>query len=113
MSYTALLDRTVSVLPGAVTGTDSRGNDVVTYGPPIGPYRAGRDTTDPTEDTRARDQQVRRFVYFLPRGIPLTPYDRIVDTDGVFRLDGDPKRIVRRRGGREHHVEAKVYEVLG
>lgn len=112
MSFRSLLDRHVAVAQRVVTGTDARGNDVISNGTVTTGIPAGRDLLDATEDVKVRDQQVRRFVYFLPRGTVISGYDRIVDDGDVFEVEGDPKRIVRRRGGREHHVEANVYEIV-
>lgn len=113
MSFSRLLDREVTIVPRIVTGEDARGNDVIGDGTPVEGVKAGRDPLEATEDLDERDQQGRVYVYFLPAGTPITGYDRIVDGDETFEVRGAPDRVVRRRGGREHHVEAIAYLIDG
>jgi hypothetical protein len=119
VSFRRLLDRTVTLVPRVVTGKDGRGNDVVGDGTPVPGVPAGRDLLQASEEITNRDQQAKTFVYFLPAvlddGTPvaLTGYDRIVDEDKTFEVRGEPERIVRRRGGRLHHIEAIAYLIEG
>lgn len=113
MSFRKLLEREVTIVPRIVTGQDGRGNDVIVDGTPVEGVKAGRDPLDAKEDVDERDQQARTFVYFLPAGTAITGYDRIVDGDETFEVRGAPDRVVRRRGGREHHVEAVAYLIEG
>lgn len=119
MSFRRLLDRTVTLVPRVVTGTDARGNDVIGDGTPIENVPAARDLLSGDEELRARDQQVETWIYFLPAklddGTPIafTGYDRIVDGDETFEARGRIDEITRRRTGRIHHYEATVYRIAG
>lgn len=114
MSVRRLLDRRVSIEHRAKTGTNARGNDVVAVTSTDTDVRSARDQISTAEDTgNAREQVSSRYVYFFDRGQALGPLDRIVDGDETFELDGDPDRVTRRRGGREHHVEAIAYRITG
>lgn len=113
MSFSRLLDREVTIVPRVVNGRDGRGNEIIVDGTPVEGVKAGRDPLEATEDLEARDQQARSFVYFLPAGTPITGYDRIVDGTETFEVRGAPDRVIRRRGGREHHVEAVAYLIEG
>jgi len=119
VSFRRLLDRTVTVVPRVVTGTGPRGNDVVEDGTPIVDVPAGRDLVDADETLRNRDQQRGEWIYFLPpatddgTAITITGHDRIVDGDDVFEVEGPVDHVTRRRGGRLHHYEARVYRVEG
>ncbi|MGH9001912.1 MAG: hypothetical protein ACRDYV_02170 [Acidimicrobiia bacterium] len=119
MSFRRLLDRTVTIVPRVVTGVDGRGNDIVTDGTPIPGVPAGRDLLQASEEITNRDQQAKTFVYFLPptlddgTAITLTGYDRIVDDGKTFEVRGEPDQVVRRRGGRLHHLEAIAYLIEG
>lgn len=114
MSFRRLLDRTVTLIPRAISGQNARGNDTFEDGDPIPNVRTARDLLDATEDTgNTREQQRERFVYFFDRDTPIDGFSKIVDVDGVFEVEGTPDRIARRRGGREHHVEAIAYKSLG
>lgn len=119
MSFRRLLDRSVTWIPREVTGTDSRGNDVIADGTPVSGIPAGRDSLELSEEAGdERDQQTRRFVYFLPpehEGTTIAPsgYDVLVDGADRFQLDGDAELVVRRRTGKTHHVEAIAYRIEG
>lgn len=119
MSFRRLLDRTVTIVPRIVTGKDSRGNDVIGDGTPIPGIPAGRDLLEATEELAGREEQARTFVYFLPAAlddgsvVALSGYDRIVDEGKTFEVRGEPDFVVRRRGGRIHHIEAIAYRITG
>lgn len=119
MSFRRLLDRTVTIVPRIVTGKDSRGNDVIGDGTPIAGVPAGRDLLEATEELAGRDEQARTFVYFLPAHlddgtvVTLTGYDRILDDGKAFEVRGEPDFVVRRRGGKIHHIEAVAYRITG
>lgn len=113
MSFRSLLgERVVSWIPRNVTSTDAHGNDVTVDGTPVAGIPAARDPLALEEDTGdARDQQIRRYVYFLPpdhEGTEIRPtgHDVILDGDDRFEIRGTPDLVVRRRGGKVHHVEA-------
>lgn len=114
-----MLDRTVSIIPRVITGTDARGNDVITDGPAIEGVPAGRDQDEATEELRRRDEQAETFVYFLPATLDdgteleVSGYDVILDDGKRYEVKGNPERIVRRRGGRVHHLEAIASLVEG
>lgn len=118
MSFRSLLDRTVTIVPRSVTGTDSRGNDVVADGTPIVGVPAARDSLELSEDLEGRTQTTRRFVYFLPpehegAALELGALDRIVDGDETFELDGPVETVTRRRSAKVHHLEAVAYRIEG
>lgn len=119
MSFRRLLDRRVTIVPRVVTGTDARGNDVISDGPSIAGVPAARDLLSGDEELRARDQQVETWVYFLPAkkddgtGVVISGYDRIVDGDETFEVRGRVDEITRRRTGKLHHYEATVYRIEG
>lgn len=119
MSFRRLLDRTVTIVPRVVTGKDSRGNDVIGNGTPIPDVPAGRDLLEATEELAGRDEQARTFVYFLPAvlddgsAVALSGYDRLIDEGKTFEVRGEPDFVVRRRGGRIHHIEAIAYRITG
>lgn len=112
MTFRRLLDRNVTIRPRIVTGKDDRNNDVVADGTPIPDVPAGRELEQADELTEDRDQQNRRWVYFLPAaladGTPLAVdgYAELDDVDGTYAVIGEPELIVsRRRRGRPHHWE--------
>lgn len=114
MSLRRLLDRRVTIVHRAVTTQDGRGNDVVAETGRDENVRAARDQVTTAEDTgNAREQVSSRYAYVFDRGQALGPLDRILDGTETLELDGDPERIVRRLGGREHHVEAIAYRIDG
>lgn len=119
MSFRRLLDRTVTIVPRVVTGTDARGNDVISDGPALANVPAARDLLTGDEELRERDQQVETWIYFLPpkkddgTEIVVSGYDRIVDGTETFEARGRVDEITRRRTGKLHHYEATVYRVEG
>lgn len=119
MSFRRLLDRTVTIVPRVVTGTDARGNDVLGDGAPIEDVPAARELLSGDEELQARDQQVETWIYFLPTkkddgtAVTLTGYDRIVDGDERFEIRGRVEEVTRRRTGVLHHYEATVYRIEG
>lgn len=120
MSFRKLLDRTVTIVPRIVTGTDARGNDVVADGVPIPNVRAARELASSLEDVGdARDQQEAVWIYFLPPTsedgveVAITGRDRIQDGADVLEVQGLPDVVTRRRTGRVHHIEARTYVLEG
>lgn len=120
MSFRRLLDRTVTIVPRIVTGTDGRGNDVIADGVPIPNVRAARELASSLEDTgNARDQQEIVWIYFLPPAsedgteVAITGRDQIHDGDDVFQVQGLPDEVTRRRTGKLHHIEARAYVLEG
>ena len=101
-------------------GKDDHGNDIVIDGDPLVDVPAGRDLQgEAREDIVARDQQERVFTDFFPAvlddgtELELSGYDRIIDGEDTLEIRGDPEVIVRRRGGRVHHIEATAYVIEG
>jgi len=119
VSFRRLLDRTVTLVPTVVDGEDAHGNDRLVEGAPIAGIPAARDPLDLFEQTGdTRDAQGLAYVYLFPathEGVALAPtgYDRIVDGDDTFEIRGAPDEIVRRRGGKIHHIEAIAYLAEG
>jgi len=113
VSFRRLLDRTVTIVPRVVTGQDARGNDIVVDGTHQEGVRAGRDQLSAEEDLVGRDQQETTWVYFLPPEVTISGYDRILDDGEILEVRGHPDRVVRRRGGRLHHIEAVAYRIQG
>lgn len=120
MSFRDLLDRTVTIVPRVTGSLDVRRNELLVDGTPIVGVPAGRELDYATdEDTDERDRQTARYLYFLPITtddgtlVTLSGYDRIVDGDETFEVDGEPELVIRRRGRRAHHYEARVYRVTG
>lgn len=119
MSFRRLLDRTVSLIPTEVDGTDAHGNDVVDEGTPLEGIPAARQQTAADEDTDGVDRQTVDFVYFLPiftddgDELELDGYSKLVDGTDTFDLVGAPELIVRRTGGRPHHWELNVRRIEG
>lgn len=112
MSFRRLLDRRVTIVPRIVTGTDGRGNDVITDGDPVENVRAARDLDSADEEVSGRDQQEARYVYFFGPEVVLTGYDVIIDEGWRYEVKGPPEVIRRRRrGGTPHHVEAVAERV--
>lgn len=110
MTFARLLDRRVTIRNRVVTGKTARHDDVLEDGTVLVDVPAGRELEGTDEQHEDRDQVDRRFVYFLPArfaGAPLEvdAHALIVDGDDVFEVDGEPEVVVRRRGGRPHHVE--------
>ena len=112
MSFRRLLDRTVTIVPRAVTGTDARGNDVITDGTPVEGVPAARDLKSTDEEHADRDQVNRRWDYFLPAflddGTPVTidAYAHLIDAGETLDLVGVPELVTRRRRPhRAHHWE--------
>lgn len=111
MTFRRLLDRRVTVRGQIVTGKDGRNDDVLGPGPVFVNVPAGRDLEQADERTDDRDEQVRRYVYFLPArlddGTPIVVdgYSLLDDVDGTYSVVGTPELVVRRRGGRPHHYE--------
>lgn len=106
MSFRRLLDRTVSIVPRVVTGTDGRGNDVISDGTPVVGVKSGRDLEEASEEQDAADLQSSRYVYFFLPDVEISGYDVIVDDGDRYEVKGPPELVVRRRGGRPHHWEA-------
>lgn len=107
MTFRRLLDREVTIIPREVTGTDARGNDVLSDGAPVENVRAARDLDAADEDTTSRDQQEGRYVYFFGPEVILSGYDVIVDAGWRYEVKGPPELVRRRRrGGAPHHLEA-------
>ena len=109
MSFRRLLDREVSIVTRVVSGTDARGNDVITEGATVTGVRCGRDLEEADEERDGADLQRSRYVYFFLPDVELSGYDVIVDAGHRFEVNGPPELVVRRRGGRPHHVEAVAY----
>lgn len=115
MSFRTLLDRTVTVVPRVVTGTSPRGNDVLQDGDPIEGIPAARDLVQADEETVDRDQQLQRWLYFLPAfledgtAVELNGYARLVDAGETFEVVGRPELVARRRRPQgPHHWELTV-----
>lgn len=120
MSFRKLLDRTVTIVPRIVTGTDARGNDVIADGVPIPNVKAARELATALEDVGdARDQQEVAWIYFLPPTsedgveVAITGRDQIHDGAAVLEVQGLPDEITRRRTGTLHHIEARAYVIEG
>jgi len=110
VTFRRLLDRRVTIRNRVVTGKNARHDDVLEDGITLEDVPAGRELESSDEQQADRDSVDRRFVYFLPArfaGAPLAidAHALIVDGDDVFEVDGEPEVVVRRRGGRAHHVE--------
>lgn len=114
-----MLDRTVTVVPRTVTGTDARGNEIIADGTPIEDVRAARSLAGSSEELEGRDQVSDRWTYvlavFADDGTPLAldARSRIIDGDETFELEGTPSEARRRRRGVLNHLEARVYRIEG
>lgn len=106
MSFRALLDRRVTVIPRVVSGVDARGNDVIIDGTPIEDVPAARDLAGASEETTSEDLLSGTYVYFFGPELDVSGFDVIVDQGDRFEVIGPPEVVTRRRGGRPHHVEA-------
>ena len=115
MSFRRLLDRTVTIQPRSVSSSGTRG-DVFSDDAPIAGVKAARDLIASEEDTGDnREQQSKRFRYFLPREVAglFDGHARIVDGGETLEIEGEPEIIVRRRTGKTHHVEVIAYVSTG
>lgn len=63
------------------------------------------------EDVVQQDRTVTRWNLFLPPGADMTAKDRWRFNGVDYEVDGEVQPW--RRGGREHHVEARVIRVSG
>lgn len=63
------------------------------------------------EDVVQQDRVVTRWVLYLPAGADMTAKDRWRFYGIDYEVDGDVEPW--RRGGKEHHVEARLIKVTG
>lgn len=112
MSFRNLLNRRVSiehVAPRAIPDAHGVNAGTVTGTETDVPAARQLDTTEETEGRS--DRVITHYVYFFAGGQALGDQDRIIDTDGTYRVEGDPSSERGRRG--EHHIEAKTKRVRG
>lgn len=116
MSFRALCDREITIVPRVVTGVDARNNEIVEDGESVEGVKAGRDLLDASERITGEDEQSRVFVYLIEpvaAALALTGRDEFIDGDNRYKIRGDPSLITNRRRHRPHHIEAVAYLIDG
>jgi hypothetical protein len=111
VSFEALLDRRVTIIPSIFSDRDARNNEIREEGEPIPDVPTRREQSQATEQILTRSEQRQEWVYFFVVGTVLGGRDRIQDGDELLEVLGEPDVVDGRAG--PHHLEAKAYLVTG